>query len=168
MTTKKKSSRSKPKLIPVNLKQCQSMYKNGPFTIGGQIGVWLQCKNKPSVVIYEAKPGKVSTGGMSLCDKCLAIAKTQLKQAIRVEDINKILKKASVILTTKKIDELADNNWSTADMLLDEQLDVYAFARNLEAEVWKNAAKLVKGNPELKDKFLDNAETCMEVRERGE
>lgn len=130
--------------------------------------MWLQCNNKPSVVIYEAKPGKKLSGGMSLCDKCLAIAKTQLKQEIRVEDIHKILKKASVILTTKKIDELADNNWSTADMLLDEQLDVYAFARNLEAEVWKNAAKLVKDDQELKAKFLDNAETCMEVRERGE
>ena len=68
---------SKKSLIPPDLNRCQAEKPgNGPFVIGGEIGnpkngYRIRCRNKPTVIATEKKPGKDGRcGSMSLCDEC--------------------------------------------------------------------------------------------------
>lgn len=62
----------KVKLIPPDRKQCQAEKPNGNtfMTLGGVPGL-ERCKNKPSVIATERKPGEDGLrGSMSLCSDC--------------------------------------------------------------------------------------------------
>lgn len=65
----------KQKLIPPDPNQCQAEVPVGTnaFTIGGpNMFVRERCKNKPTVIVKENKPGPDGQrGSMSLCDGCL-------------------------------------------------------------------------------------------------
>lgn len=72
-------------LIPPDPKQCQAEVPgNGPFTMGGEIGdprngYRVRCKNKPTWIATEKKPGADGfTGSMSLCEACKAAMEKQL------------------------------------------------------------------------------------------
>jgi len=69
-------------MIPVDLGRCQADKPNGEsfMTLGGGHKM-IRCKNKPTVVIKETKPGPDGLyGGMSLCDECLKKAYEQLPE----------------------------------------------------------------------------------------
>lgn len=70
----------KPKLVPVDKKQCQAEKPNGYsfMTLGGVPGR-ARCTNVPSAIITETKPGKDGQlGSMSLCQACWLVAAQQL------------------------------------------------------------------------------------------
>ena len=64
-------------LTPPDKERCQAdVIGNGPFTMGGEIGdpkngYRIRCKNVPTVIATENKPGSDGLiGSMSLCDEC--------------------------------------------------------------------------------------------------
>lgn len=62
------------KFINPDIKQCQCIIKKfNPWTYGKSI-LEFRCKNKPTVIITEIK----DKGSMSLCSKCLKIARKTL------------------------------------------------------------------------------------------
>lgn len=66
-------------LVPPDLNQCQAEKPNGNsfMTLGGRPGR-VRCKNPPTHLVTETEPGEDGkTGGMSLCDDCLAVFKLQ-------------------------------------------------------------------------------------------
>lgn len=83
-------SSKKKKLTPPDPKQCQAEKPNGNsfMTLGGRPGM-LRCENKPSVIVYENKPGvDGQKGAMSLCKSCLAVLNKQMPVGyVRVEAI---------------------------------------------------------------------------------
>lgn len=70
----------KTKLVPPDKKQCQAEKSNGVnfMTLGGRHEM-VRCKNSPSAIITETKPGKDGQlGSMSLCQACWLVAAQQL------------------------------------------------------------------------------------------
>lgn len=60
-------------LVPPDLEQCQAEKPNGVtfMTFGGHKEM-IRCKDKPTVIVRELKPGKDGQlGSMSLCTHCL-------------------------------------------------------------------------------------------------
>lgn len=60
-------------LTPPDLERCQADKPNGHtfMTLGGRPGL-ERCKDKPTVIVHEKKPGKDGLmGSMSLCTHCL-------------------------------------------------------------------------------------------------
>jgi len=75
----KKKETGKKKLTPPDKQQCQAEHQIGAFVMGGQIGKLTRCNNTPTVIVTEKKKGKDGLiGSMSLCEKCLNVAKKQL------------------------------------------------------------------------------------------
>lgn len=87
MVAKKKA------LTPPDLERCQADVPNGYtfMTLGGRPGL-ERCKNKPTVIVSETKPGKDGQkGSMSLCDGCLAVLRKQMpRDSFKVEDIDEM------------------------------------------------------------------------------
>lgn len=78
--TEKAMKKKKPKLEPVDEKQCQAEKPNGAnaFTLGGRPGM-VRCKAKPVYVLTENKPGKDGQRGkMSLCQDCMEVFDRQM------------------------------------------------------------------------------------------
>ncbi len=75
----------KPVLTPTDSKRCQAdVPGNGPFTLGGEIGdpkngYRTRCKNRPTWVATEKKPGPDGLkGSMALCDLCKSMMEQQM------------------------------------------------------------------------------------------
>lgn len=76
MTTTKKV-----KLEPPDKKQCQAEITTiAPFMqMGGPPRVTARCKNKPTTLAKEVKPGPDGQrGSMTVCDSCLAVMKKRV------------------------------------------------------------------------------------------
>jgi hypothetical protein len=72
MPMSESASAKKVELIPPDLDRCQAERKEGSFMTFGPRSM-IRCKNKPTVIAYENKPGKDGLrGSMSLCPFCLA------------------------------------------------------------------------------------------------
>lgn len=65
-------------MIPVDVHRCQTEKRDGSFmTLGPR--TWTRCSNPATVVAVERTPGEDGkTGGMSMCDDCLAVAREKL------------------------------------------------------------------------------------------
>jgi len=67
------------KLIPPDPEQCQAQHKEGCWPDAQHFMVigprqLVRCKNPPTVIAYEKRPGKDGRkGSMSLCNKCLVV-----------------------------------------------------------------------------------------------
>lgn len=73
------------KLAPPDVERCQAEKPSGgPFILGGEIGdprngYLVRCRNKPTFIATENKPGKDgAVGSMSLCDECRKVAIKQM------------------------------------------------------------------------------------------
>lgn len=67
-------------LIPPDTNQCQAEVPNGYtfMTLGGRPGR-DRCRNKPTMIATEVKPGEDGRiGSMSLCDRCFEVFQKQM------------------------------------------------------------------------------------------
>jgi hypothetical protein len=83
------------KLTPPDYDRCQGESKNNnPFTMGGVIGRWVRCNQKPTTLLEEMSPGEDGKmGSMTLCDDCLAIFKKMFPGTkVKFTEIKKIKK----------------------------------------------------------------------------
>ena len=72
---------AKKKLEPVDRRQCQTDIprKTNFMTMGGTIGGYVRCTNKPVYIATEKKAsGGYPRGSMSLCEHCLGVFKKQM------------------------------------------------------------------------------------------
>lgn len=84
---------AKPKLIPVDRKQCQAEKPNpdyGPFRMGGSNKLRIRCTSKPKWIATEPTTRYIdwrgisirpAGGSMALCDSCKAVCERDVPKA---------------------------------------------------------------------------------------
>ena len=100
------------RLVPIDLKRCQADKKEGVsarnmFVIGGAVGQWVRCSNRPTMISTESEPGMDGQiGKMAVCDECFTVMQKQV-QGMTYERIEAVMPSVRARKPRKTFAEIA-------------------------------------------------------------